>query len=212
MKKETEEIFEELFIRYPSLSGQRENIEKAYVLLLESVLNDGTVFICGNGGSASDSEHIVGELMKRFKKPRPADKTVKEKLYAYGEDGKNVADTLEGAMRAVSLTSHIALTTAFSNDRNPAVAFAQQLYGLGRAGDMLVAISTSGNSLNCVYALMVAKAKGLKTVSLTGTKDSKMSSLSDVTVKVPETETFKVQELHLPVYHALCAMLESELF
>lgn len=212
MKKETVEILEELIERYPSLAGEKENIKQAYEILLETVKRGGTVYTCGNGGSAADSEHIVGELMKKFKKPRPIDDGIKENLYAFGEDGKVVADTLEGAMRAVSLTSHIALTTAFSNDRNPTVGFAQQLFGLGAKGDTLIAISTSGNSQNCVYAILVAMAKGLKTVSLTGKNDSKMSNLSDVTVKVPETETFKVQELHLPVYHALCAMLESEIF
>ena len=128
------------------------------------------------------------------------------------EESKKLKEVLEGNLPAISLTSHISLTTAYSNDKEPSAVFAQQLAGLGAKGDTFIAISTSGNSLNCVYACFVAKAKGLKTVALTGAKDSRLSSLSDVCVKVPETETYKIQEYHLPIYHALCAMLEEEFF
>ena len=128
------------------------------------------------------------------------------------EESKKLKEVLEGNLPAISLTSHISLTTAYSNDKEPSAVFAQQLSGLGEKGDTFIAISTSGNSLNCVYACLVAKAKGLKTIAFTGKKDSRLSSLSDVTVQVPESETFKIQEYHLPVYHALCAMLEEENF
>lgn len=212
MKQTTVEILETLFNRYPSLTVCREQINTAYNILFDCCVNGGTVFTCGNGGSAADAEHIVGELMKKFVKIRPIDKKVYDNLKNQGETGAKLADILEGAIPAVSLTSHISLSTAFSNDKYPAAVFAQQLYGLGKSGDVLISLSTSGNSENCVYAVLTAKAKGIKTVSLTGEKDSKMSALSDITVKVPECETFKIQEYHLPVYHALCAMLENEMF
>ena len=212
MKKTTIEILENLFERYGALTCCRAQIEKAFGILLDTVQNGGTVFTCGNGGSASDAEHIVGELMKKFTKARPVDKKVCDKLKEFGEDGVTLTEVLEGAIPAISLTSHISLSTAFSNDKCPTATFAQQLYGLGKKGDVLIAISTSGNSQNCVYAIMLAKAKGLKTVSMTGEKESKMSNLSDATVRVPEIETFKVQEYHLPIYHAFCQMLENEVF
>ena len=212
MKQSTEKIFNELIERYPLLNSCKEDIRSAYCILEESYKNGKKLLVCGNGGSAADSEHIVGELMKKFKKPRAIKKEVFDKLAEYGEEGKRLQNTLEGSLRAVSLTSHISLTTAFANDREPAVCFAQQLYGLADAGDALIAISTSGNSENCVLAAITAKASGMKTIALTGKTESKLSALSDVTIRVPETETFKVQELHLPVYHCLCAMLEEENF
>ena len=168
--------------------------------------------VCGNGGSAADCEHIVGELMKKFKKPRAIKKDVYGKLKQYGKEGELLCETLEGDLRAISLTSHISLSTAFSNDKNPSVTYAQQLYGLADSGDVLLAISTSGNFENCVLAAITGKCMGVKVVSLTGEKDSRLGEISNVTIKVPETETYRVQELHLPVYHCLCAMLEEELF
>ncbi len=212
MKDTTNCILEELYERYPMLKDSNADIVKAFEILVESAREDKTIFTCGNGGSAADAEHIVGELLKSFKKKRPIDKSIKERLCSFGMEGAEIADTLEGAVSSVALTSHVSLSTAFANDRNPTAVFAQQLFGLGKTGDSIIAISTSGNSKNCVYALLVAKAKGIKTVSFTGMKESKMSALSDVTIRVPETETFKVQELHLPVYHALCAMIENEMF
>ena len=150
--------------------------------------------------------------MKSFKKTRPIDGELKRSLLLTGDDGKYVADNLEGALPAISLTSHIALTTAYMNDREPDMTFAQQLSGLGKKGDALICISTSGNSKNCVNAAVVAKAMGISAIGLTGLRESKISEKSDVCIRVPETETYKVQELHLPVYHALCAMLEEEFF
>lgn len=212
MKQSTVKILDELCARYFALLPLRENIENAFNLMFNAAKSEKKILVCGNGGSAADSEHIVGELMKSFKKPRKIDGDVYEKLNAYGDEGKRLQSVLEGAIGAVSLTSHISLTTAFANDKEPTAAFAQQLYGLGKKGDCLVCISTSGNSENCVLAAIVAKTKGISVVSLTGERESKLSALSDVTLRVPETETFKVQELQLPIYHCLCAMLEEETF
>lgn len=212
MKVTTENILTELITRYCSLKDQKENIVKTFELICECYKRNGKLFLCGNGGSAADCEHIVGELMKSFKKPRAIDRDVYDRLGEYGEDGKLLQKTLEGSLRAVSLTSHLSLSTAFSNDKEPSVTFAQQLYGLADSGDVLVALSTSGNSYNCVLAAITAKAMGLKTVAMTGAKDSRLSEVSDITIKVPETETYKVQELHLPIYHCLCVMLEEETF
>ncbi len=168
--------------------------------------------ICGNGGSASDSEHIVGELMKKFRKQRKIDAQIYGKLANYGNEGEKLRETLEGSLRTVSLTSHMALNTVFSNDKESSVVFAQQLYGQGDKGDVLISISTSGDSENCVLATTLAKAMEIKTIALTGQKESRLSVLSDVAIRVPEVETYKIQELHLPIYHCLCAMLEEELF
>ena len=212
MKDSTVKILTELISRYPVLKGERDDILKAFDYINESYKRNGKLLICGNGGSAADSEHIVGELMKKFKKPRAIKKDVYEKLKEYGKEGELLCKTLEGSLRAISLTSHISLSTAFSNDKNPSVVFAQQLYGLADSGDVLLTISTSGNSENCVLAAITAKAMGLKIVSFTGQKESKLSKISDITIRVPETETYKVQELHLPIYHCLCAMLEEESF
>lgn len=212
MKDATKEILKELIQRYPQLGAVQNDVERAYVILEEAYRNGNKVLICGNGGSASDSEHIVGELLKSFKKKRAISREVYDELDGYGVDGAKLKSTLEGSLRAISLTSHLSLSTAFANDKEPSVVFAQQLYGLADAGDVLLAISTSGNSENCVLATTLAKVMRLKTIALTGSKESRLSKLSDVTIKAPETETYKVQELHLPIYHALCAMLEEEFF
>ena len=211
MEKLTKNIFEELFERYPQLKSCRADVENAFALLKECAQGGGQVFVCGNGGSASDSEHIVGELMKSFKKRRPIPEQEME-ILNQTEEGKMLSTVLEGGLKAVSLTSHLSLSTAFANDKEPSAVFAQQLYVLGNKNDALIAISTSGNSKNCVYASIVAKMKGVKIISLTGERESRLSELSDVCIKVPERETYKVQELHLPVYHCLCAMLEEEFF
>lgn len=212
MKETTKRILDELIKRYPALTEQKENVCRAFEIAAGAYRSGKKMLVCGNGGSASDSEHIVGELMKSFKKKRAIDEKVKARLLALGEDGEKLAASLEGTLRAVSLASHPALSTAFNNDKDPAVTFAQQLYGYADEGDVLVAISTSGSSRNCVLAAVTAKAKGVKTIALTGKNPGRLSALADVAILVPETETYKVQELHLPVYHCLCAMLEEEFF
>ena len=198
--------FEELFERYPQLGGCRDEIAKALGLLLTCYRNGGQVLVCGNGGSAADAEHIVGELLKKFKRHRAIEASVAAKL------PPELAAKLEGALPAVSLVSMCGILTAFANDVAWETAFAQQVYGLGRAGDVLIALSTSGNSANCVNAALVARAKGLKVVALTGAGGGRLGAVADAAVTVPETETYKVQELHLPVYHALCASVEEALF
>ena len=211
MKNEVIREINTLIERYPQLSNCQEDVIKAFELIKESYLSGGKVLVCGNGGSAADSEHIVGELMKCFKKKRPISEEIKSGLRCFKE-GEKLADCLEGSLPAISLTSHLSLSTAYSNDTEPSAVFAQQLFGLGKKGDTFIAISTSGNSKNCVYACIVARTLGLKTICLTGKKESRLSALSDVSIRVPETETYKVQELHLPVYHTICAMLEEEFF
>ena len=212
MKESVKNIFDELFERYPELESCREAILVAYDSICETYENGGCLFTCGNGGSCSDSEHIVGELLKSFKFKRMISPVLAEKLDGMGEEGKALAATLEGALPAVSLCGHGALTTAFLNDTEPMMTFAQQLLGLGKAGDILIVISTSGNSKNCVYAATLARAMGIKTVAMTGEKESKLSELCDITIKAPEHETYKIQEKHLPIYHALCAMAEETFF
>ena len=199
-------IFEELYERYPQLTGCKGEVAKAFDLLLTCYRSGGKVLTCGNGGSAADAEHIVGELLKKFRKHRDIDSGVAAKL------PPELVAKLEGALPAVSLVSMSGILTAFANDVAWETAFAQQVYGLGNPGDVLIALSTSGNSANCVNAALVAKTKGLKVISMTGVSGGKLSELADAAIKVSETETYKIQELHLPVYHALCAQLEEMLF
>ena len=211
--KSREEIFDSLFIRYPVLEGCKSSIDKAFELLKETVLRQNILYLAGNGGSAADSEHIVGELMKSFMAKRPIDEKLADKLKSlYGEEGEKLSLDLEGGFRALSLPSLISLSTAIINDVNSDVMFAQMLNSIGVDGDVFWGISTSGNSKNIVKAAMLAKAKGLKVMALVGQKECRLDALCDVVIHVPETETYKVQELHLPVYHALCAMLESEFY
>lgn len=199
--------------RYPQLSVCMDDINKAYLLLEEAYSKGRKLLVCGNGGSASDSEHIVGELMKEFK--------LKRKVYSDhaavlkeidSELGQVLADNLQGALPAISLTGHSSLQTAFMNDAVPELVFAQQVNGYGKPGDVFLGISTSGNSKNVLYAAVNAKAKGLKVIGLTGAKENKLMKYADVCIRVPETETYKIQELHLPVYHCLCLMLEEHFF
>ena len=212
MKDTTMMILDDLVKRYPNLDTAKSDILNAYKILENAYKNGKKVLICGNGGSAADSEHIVGELMKRFKKDRTLNKKTYDELAKYGDEGLKLQNSLDEPLRAIALTSHISLSTAFANDKQPKAVFAQQLYGLGDEGDVLLSISTSGNSENCVLAATLAKAMNIKTISLTGKMDSKLSIISDVTIKAPETEVYKVQECHLPIYHSLCAMLEEEFF
>lgn len=204
------EHLDTLIQRYPQLSVCREEIWNAYLVLKETYERDGKLLVAGNGGSAADSEHIVGELMKRFKIPRKVDSEFEEKLISVDpEIGKELSNNLEKSLMAIALTTHEALTTAYINDVDGYGTFAQQLYGYGRKGDAFLGISTSGNSKNVISAAVVAKALGMKVIGLTGAKGGKIKEYADVMIQVPETETYMVQELHLPVYHALCMMLEE---
>ncbi|MBQ9614733.1 MAG: SIS domain-containing protein, partial [Selenomonadaceae bacterium] len=168
---------------------------------------------CGNGGSASDAEHIVGELMKGFLLPRKLDAGMQKKLEEICPDeAAYFMENLQGALPAISLVNETALNTAFANDQAPDLSFAQQVLGLGNAGDVLLGITTSGNSTNVLYAVQMAKAKGMKTISLTGRQGGKIKGMTDVSICVPEDETYRIQEYHLPVYHMLCIAVEQEFF
>ena len=199
--------------RYPKLEVCKNDIEKAYLILEECYEADHKLLIAGNGGSAADSEHIAGELMKRFKVPRPVPFDFAEKLKTIDPiRGENLAKNLERGLMAIPLVAHEALTTAYINDVDGLGVFAQQLYGFGCSGDVFLGISTSGNSKNVMSATVVARALGIKVIGLTGANGGELASVSDVAIKVPETETYMIQELHLPVYHCLCLMLEDRFF
>lgn len=199
--------------RYASLESARNDIVAAYLLLEESYENGGKLLVAGNGGSAADAEHIVGELMKGFKLPRKPEADFAEKLVEGNQElGSVLAENLQGALPAIALDGHPALSTAYMNDCEPLLCFAQQVNGYGKSGDVFLGISTSGNSKNVLYAATTAHAKGMKVIGLTGAKDSKLKDMSDVCIKAPQTETYMIQELHLPIYHCLCLMLEDNFF
>ena len=202
-----------LILRYPQLIVAKDCIVEAYQILEESYTNDGKLLVAGNGGSAADAEHIVGELMKGFVNPRKLEAEYSDALITVNKElGRVLSENLQGALPAIALDGHLALTTAYLKDCEPLLCFAQQVNGYGRKSDVFLGISTSGNSRNILYAATVAKAKGMKVIGLTGEKDSKLSEISDTCIQVPETETYKIQELHLPVYHCLCLMLEDTFF
>lgn len=206
-------MLDELIKRYPILERVREDIEAVYGILERCYENGGKLLIAGNGGSAADAEHIVGELMKGFVKRRPVtEEFAKALAEADPQRGPELAAKLQGGLAAIALTGHNGLSTAYANDVDGGMVFAQQLYGYGRKGDVFLGISTSGNSANVMYAMAAAKAMGIKTIALTGRDGGAMGRSADVAVIVPETETYMIQELHLPVYHALCLMLEEHFF
>lgn len=204
------EVLDGLFARYPVLCACEADVRKAFALISGAFQAGGKLLACGNGGSAADSEHIVGELMKSFRFKRAVDHAFADAYRA--ANNAEVPLWLEGALPAVSLASQTSLMTAFSNDESAVGVFAQQVYGYGGEGDVLLAVSTSGSSQNVVEAVRVARARGMCVVALTGASWSALARLADACIRVPEDETFKVQELHLPVYHALCAAVEAELF
>ena len=204
---------ESLLSRYTILGTAREDIIKAYLVLEECYENGGKLLVAGNGGSAADSEHIAGELMKRFRIPRPVPSSFAEKLIEIDPLlGENLARNLERSLMAIPLVAHEALSTAYINDVDGVGVFAQQLYGYGRPGDVFLGISTSGNSRNVMAAAVVAKAVGIKVIGLTGAKGGKLAGIADVCVKAPSDETFMIQEYHLPIYHCWCLMLEDHFF
>lgn len=202
-----------LIKRYPALAPQRHTIEQAYFAIEECYKNAGKLLIAGNGGSAADAEHMVGELMKTFVLRRKIDAGFANELRKIdAELGDVLAENLYGALPAIALTGHYSLTTACINDGEPLLCFAQQVNGYGKPGDIFVGISTSGNSKNVLYAAIVAKAKGMKVIGLTGAKPSKLSEIADICIMAPSTETYMIQEYHLPIYHALCLMVEEHFF
>lgn len=199
--------------RYPALKIVEDDIARAYQILEDSYKNGGKLLVAGNGGSAADAEHIVGKLMKGFKLPRKPQSDFADKLIQTNTElGAVLAENLQGALPAIALDGHPALSTAYMNDCEPLLCFAQQVNGYGKTGDVFLGISTSGNSKKVLYAATTAHAKGMKVIGLTGAKSSKLEQMSDVCIKVPQIETYMIQEFHLPVYHCLCLMLEDEFF
>jgi len=213
MKEQVQKEWELLLTNYPQLSGCADDVLAAFELMKNTVLRGGLILTCGNGGSAADAEHITGELMKDFKLKRPVTAEQRDALVtAYHGEGVYFADNLQQTIPAISLVSQTSLSSAFINDVAPDMVFAQQVFGYGCAGDVLLAITTSGNSKNVVNACKVAKVFGVATIGMTGEQGGKLREICDVTIRVPASETFRVQELHIPVYHTLCAMIETELF
>ena len=204
---------DELMERYPALSTIRTDIEAAYRALSDCFASGGKLLVCGNGGSAADADHIVGELMKGYLKRRPVPDEVQVRLRAADSTlGPALAEHLQGALPAVNLTAGSALLSAFGNDVRPELAYAQAAFGHGRKGDVLLGISTSGNASNVRSALVVGRAVGMTTIGLTGRGGGAMAGLCDILVAVPASRTFEIQELHLPIYHCLCAMVEDRFF
>ena len=204
---------DELINRYPSLAGIREEIWNAARCIINCYQHKGKVLVCGNGGSSSDSDHIVGELMKGFENKRPLDEIFKKELLALSaERGEYLAGRLQQGLPAISLSTHSSLISAVANDTDADLVFAQQVTGYGTRGDVLIALSTSGNSRNVLDAIITAKAKGLSVIGLTGESGGMMASLCDIALMVPAKRTSFVQELHLPVYHTLCLIVEDHFF
>ena len=199
--------------RYPALEEVKGDLLRAYEVMADCYANGGKLLVAGNGGSAADAEHIVGELMKGFEKPRKLKKRYAEKLIAVNAElGAVLVENLQGALPAIALDGHFSLITAYMNDCEPLLCFAQQMNGYGQKGDVFLGISTSGNSKNVLYAATVAKAKGIKVIGLTGAKNSKLEEIADVCVKAPQTRTYMIQEYHLAIYHCWCLMLEEYFF
>lgn len=213
MKDRLMRHIELLVTRYPKLINIKQDIINAYNIMETCYANNGKILIAGNGGSAADSEHMAGELMKSFKIPRSVSQEFSEKLQSIDKvRGSKLAKHLERTLTAIPLVAHEAMSTAFINDVNGYCVFAQQLLGFGRPGDVFLGISTSGNSENVLNASIVARAMGIKVIGLTGITGGELASLADVAVKVPENETYMIQELHLPIYHCWCLMLEERFF
>ena len=203
----------ELIKRYPHLECVKSEIDLSFKMLVNCYNNGGKLLIAGNGGSASDAEHIAGELMKTFTKKRALpDKFISDINNVDSEIARYLVPRMQPGLPAIALSGHASLNTACINDIDGNITFAQQVYGYGKEGDILLGISTSGNSKNILYACAVAKVKKLKIIGLSGQAGGKLKSFSDVCICVPETETYKIQELHLPVYHVLCMMLEDYFF
>ncbi len=203
---------QDLIRRYPALEPIKEDIKKAYEILAATYERGGKVMVCGNGGSASDAEHIVGELMKEFRRKRPVPVAFAKRLREIDENPDELLTGLQGALPAISLNSQTALMTAFGNDADPSLMFAQQVLGYGREGDTLIALSTSGSSANVQKAARAARGLAVNVVLICGAGGGRIAPIADASICLPETETYKIQELTLPVYHTLCLMLEDHFF
>lgn len=204
-----------LLHRYTILAECRKSIEESFRILSDCFSNGNKLLIAGNGGSCADAQHIVGELMKGFKLPRKCSSVFAEKLKSVDSiRGEELAEKLQGGLPAIALSEHQSLNTAFTNDVSDGglLIYAQQVYGYGKSGDVFLGISTSGNAKNIMYAVVAAKAMGMKVIGLTGTNGGELAKVADIAIKVPETETYQIQELHLPIYHCLCLMLEDKFF
>ena len=212
MKGTTKQILTDMIARYPQMKNNENEVLAVYSILEKCFADGHRLYLCGNGGSASDCEHIAGELLKSFKKARPLSAELTEGLKMQGDRGQVLIENLQGGLPTVSLCGHTAFSTAFQNDCDPMFVFAQQVGAWGQEGDVLLTLSTSGNSKNCIYAVTVAKAKKMSVVALLGGNGGALKDMADASVVAPEKETYKVQELHLPIYHCLCAMLEEEFF
>lgn len=209
------DYLKQLISRYPALEACKANIEKTYQILEKCFAKGNKLLVAGNGGSCADSQHIVGELMKGFKLPRKCSAEFAEKLKAVDPvRGSDLAEKLQGGLPAIALTDHQGLNTAFINDvaNGGVLTYAQQVYGYGKKGDVFLGISTSGNSKNVMNAVVVAQAMGMSVIGLTGQNGGELAKCADVAIKAPETETFMIQEFHLPIYHCLCLMLEEKFF
>lgn len=207
-------LLNNLLERYPKLVWCKDSIESAGEIMVNTYKNGGKILVCGNGGSSSDAEHIVGELMKGFMSRRPMNEgEIQRFVDALGEESaKPFINKLQGSLPAIALTAQSGILSAFANDVDADFVYAQLVYGYAKKEDLVIGISTSGNSKNVVNAIQTARALGVKSISLTGKKESLMSKISTVTIMAPETETYKVQELHLPVYHYLCSYVENNVF
>ena len=213
MNERTERLFAAFFVDHPELEPCRASLREGAELLIRTFREGGKVLVCGNGGSCSDAEHIVGELMKGFLLKRPLDAALKERFAErFGDEGRSLASRLQGALPAMALGAHTALGTAFANDVDGKLVFAQQVLGYGREGDLLIGISTSGNAQNVCLALMTARTLGLSTLALTGRGGGRAATLCDCLIAAPDDRTFRVQEHHVALYHMLCAAAESEFF
>jgi len=213
MNQQIEKELEHLLANYPQLAGCKDDIWNAFELMMNCHRQGGLIMTCGNGGSAADAEHITGELMKSFKHHRPLSGEQRAALEtAFPNEGAYLADHLQRGIPCISLVSQVSLTTAFANDVAADMAFAQQVFVYGCPGDVLIALSTSGNAKNVVNACATAKTFGVKTIGMTGEHGGRLREICDATICVPANETYRVQEYHLPVYHALCAMMELSLF
>lgn len=212
MKKDTKKYIDELCLRYENLKMVKTSVEQTIERIIEIYKNGNKIMVCGNGGSAADSLHIVGELMKSFVLPRPISDTVANKIKKCSSNSEYLLKNLQMALPIISLVNEVGLMTAYANDVAADLNFAQQVLGQGKAGDILLAISTSGNSKNVIYAAEIAKAMNINVIGLTGKSGGKLGKIADILINVPESETYKIQELHLPVYHTICLAVEAEFY